>query len=167
MNEMSRTRKLTLSAVFAALICLTTLLRFPIGIGSAYIHLGDSVIFACAAVLGPISTLPAALGSALADLLAGAPIYLPATAVIKALMAWLCAVLFVRASGIWARLGIMLGCGLLMTVGYLLYELALFGVAYALPSLPFNLVQALGGALGGLALGAVALRILPATKGKP
>ena len=77
-------KTLAFSGVFAALIALSTMLNIPTGTG--YVNLGDGVILACAYLLGPIAFFPAAIGSALADLLLGYPLYIPGTFIIKGCM---------------------------------------------------------------------------------
>ena len=78
-------RILTLAAVFAALITVTTaFVKIPAPLG--YVHAGDSVVYLAASVLpGPFGFAAAAIGGGLADLLAGYPQWAVATAIIKAL----------------------------------------------------------------------------------
>ena len=81
-------RHLTLTAIFAALITLTTayLLHIPVPIAGGYIHLGDSLIFLAATVLPtPYAMAAAAIGGSLADLLT-APLWVLPTFIIKALI---------------------------------------------------------------------------------
>lgn len=88
-GNMKKTNKLVLSGVFAAIICVTTMFpHFPIGIQGGYIHIGDTFIYLAASILPAVYAVPAAaIGSAMADLILGAPVYMPATFIIKALMA--------------------------------------------------------------------------------
>lgn len=83
----SRQRALyvALTGVFAALIFVATAVT-KITTGVGYFNLGDGVILTCAYLLGPIAFFPAAIGSALADLMVGAVPYIPATFVIKGAM---------------------------------------------------------------------------------
>lgn len=74
-----------LAGVFAALIFVATAVT-KIVTGVGYFNLGDGVILTCAYLLGPIAFFPAAIGSALADLMAGYVPYIPATFVIKGAM---------------------------------------------------------------------------------
>lgn len=77
------------TAMFAAIIMLfTALIKFSTGLGEGYIHLGDSVIYLCACVLPfPYCLIAAALGGALADVLAGFAVWSVPTAIIKLLVA--------------------------------------------------------------------------------
>lgn len=88
--DRKRYRLLTSSAMFAAIIALTTayLFHIPIGANGGYVHLGDAFIYLAASVLPwPYACAAAAIGGGLADLLSGAPIWLPATILIKPLNA--------------------------------------------------------------------------------
>ena len=42
---------LSLGAVFAALIFLTTMIHINIGVNGGYIHIGDAMVYLCAAFL--------------------------------------------------------------------------------------------------------------------
>ena len=159
------TRKLVLSGLFAALICVVTLfLKFPVpGPSGAYVNAGDGVIYAAALALGgPWAAAAAGIGSMLADLLAGVPVYAPATLVIKALMGLVVgAALHGRKAG-WLRMLLFMVKGsAVLTVGYGLYELFVFGMAVTCASLPYNLIQAAGGVLIGLVLALVVRRVIP------
>ena len=93
--KQSKLRTLVFSAAVAALVAVATLfLHVPIPMEAGYCNLGDGVILASGALLGPWAAAAAALGSALADLLLGYMAYAPVTAVRKGamgLMAGLCA----------------------------------------------------------------------------
>lgn len=80
-------RRLTLTALFAALICVMTfVVHLPVGAGG-YVHLGDGFIYLAAAFLPmPHAMAAAGIGAAMADLFAGYPLYIPFTLIIKALM---------------------------------------------------------------------------------
>lgn len=141
--------RIVVTALMAALVTAMTLVHIPVpGMGTgAYIHPGDSMVYASAWMLGPLGVIPAAVGSALADLIVpDALVYAPATLVIKALMA-LIAVGLLRLLGdrVWARLAAMLAAGVFMAAGYAAYEWLLFGWAKMLIGLPYNFIQALGG----------------------
>ena len=89
-------RTVAYGGMLAALILVVT--RFsaiPIMNGQGYLNLGDVTILFAAALLGPAAAVPAAIGSALADVWAGYVQYAPATFIIKGLVA-LIAGLFLR-----------------------------------------------------------------------
>ena len=87
MNKQSRLRIGALSAMFAALIIVTTAyIKIPAPLG--YVHIGDSMVYLAAAILPfPFNFLAVAVGGATADLLAGYPQWALPTAIIKALNA--------------------------------------------------------------------------------
>ena len=148
-------KKLVYSALFAALTCCATMLRFPAGIG--YIHAGDAVVLLAAFLLGPWwGAFAAGLGASLADLLAGYALYVPATFVIKALMA-LVAAFIIRKCGrekpARNAAGAAVVAELIMLAGYFCYDCFVlkYGMA-ALGDIPTNLLQAIFGAVAGAAL---------------
>jgi len=137
--------------LFCALVFAATFfLRIPAPTG--YINLGDSVILLAALWMGTSAIIPAAAGSALADLFSY-PLYAPATLVLKALMA-LCAVALMRATkgGRAGRLIAFCAAELIMIAGYFLYDCLMFHLAGALVNLPGNIVQAAAGVILGFML---------------
>lgn len=89
MNQQSKMlRKLILSALFAALTCITTMfVKVPLPAGG-YVHLGNTFVFLSGWILGPFYGAAAAgIGSLLADVLSGYAQYAIFTLIIKALMA--------------------------------------------------------------------------------
>lgn len=155
-------RKLTVAAVFAALITILTTISIPIPGGHGYVHLGDSMIYACAwAVGGPIGGVAAAIGSALADVLLGWSQYALATLVIKFFMGYICfrlmkAFAYKAAGNIFA----MVIASLIMVAGYCSFEYLLSGRGGAVAALAPNLIQA----AGGVGLGAVLILALDKIK---
>ena len=77
------------AALMAALTFLFTayVMHIPVGIGSGYIHLGDTMVYLGAALL-PTSyaMVAAALGGVLSDALSGGFVWILPTVIIKALM---------------------------------------------------------------------------------
>lgn len=149
------TRDICMTAVFAALTCAATFILVPLPFG--YFNLGDIVLLCAAWMLGPVLGAAAAVGAALADLLAGFAMYAPATLVIKAAMAVCAALLFrilrplipmtaSRVISAFAAEGIMIA-------GYFLYEAAVLGLgAGAAASIPGNVLQAICGIIGAALL---------------
>ena len=85
---MNKTQKLTFTGILAAVIAVQTayIAHIPIGINGGYIHFGDSTIYLAAALLPtPYALAAAAIGGGLADLLT-APMWIPATVIIKMLI---------------------------------------------------------------------------------
>ncbi|MCT4544750.1 MAG: ECF transporter S component [Vallitalea sp.] len=82
-------KKITYTGLMTALILLSTMsLKVPVPFTNGYIHLGDSMIFIAAILLGSIcGAFAAGVGSALADILLGFPHWAIPTLIIKAIMA--------------------------------------------------------------------------------
>lgn len=140
-----RTKAVVLTGLFAALGCVATMVLLVPSPTGGYMNLGDAVVLLGAYLLGPwYGALAGGIGPAMADLLAGYPMYVPATLVIKAAMG-LAAGLVYQALG--RRKGALLVCGLLgesiMIVGYWLYDAILLGsLTGSAAGIPSNLVQA-------------------------
>ena len=146
--------RLTFAGVFSALILLATqLFKIPTGIG--YANLGDGFILVASFLMGPAAFFPAAIGSGLADLLAGYPMYIPATFIIKGVMG--------LAAGLIMKNGIVTlprkiiaftAAEVIMVTGYFAYESLpfMYGPAAAAGSIFSNLGQAAVGILIGVLL---------------
>ena len=81
-------KNLTFTALLAAMITIFTayICHSPVGSNGGYIHFGDSLIYIAACLLPwPYAMAAAAIGGGLADILT-APIWAPATIIIKALI---------------------------------------------------------------------------------
>ena len=139
-------RKMILTALFAALCCVSTMVIQVPTLTQGYIHLGDTFVLMCGFLLGPLyGSLAAGIGSAFADLLTGYMIYVPGTFIIKAVVA-LCAYLLNK------KIKNILVCGLIseiiMIVGYYFYAVILSGSFIAsLSGIPTNAIQGVVGAL--------------------
>lgn len=123
-NE-ERIRRLALHGIFVSVIAMLTLFAsvpLPTGAGGAYLNAGDAAIYAAAYVLGPVGGfITASIGSAVADMLHGAMIYVPATFIIKGLMGLIAGFLYKR-----IRHFAPLIAGIIMPVGYFAYEFLFF-----------------------------------------
>ena len=87
-TSLSKNRYLTMTALMAALITIMTAYigHIPVGVNGGYIHFGDSLIYLAAVLLPrPYALAAAAIGGGLADILT-APIWTPATVIIKMLI---------------------------------------------------------------------------------
>jgi len=157
-------RKITYGGVLTGLVFVSTMfLKIPNGF-QGYINLGDGVIFASALLLGPFAGIVGALGSALADLFAGYPIYAPGTFVIKGVMGLVAGILLLKTKtqSYFYKGLIFLLCEIIMVVGYFLYEILLFDLTIAIPSIFPNIIQA----IAGITLGLAAIPIVRAMKQK-
>lgn len=84
----TKVKNITMTGVMAALITIMTayICHIPIGINGGYVHFGDSLIYLAAVLLPtPYALAAAAIGGGLADLLT-APMWAPATIIIKMLI---------------------------------------------------------------------------------
>lgn len=84
----SNTSKLTMTGLFAAMITVMTayICHIPYGANGGYIHFGDALIYMAAVFLPrPYALTAAAIGGGMADLLT-APMWAPATIIIKMLI---------------------------------------------------------------------------------
>ena len=173
--------KLCVTGMFTALICVATMIiQIPAPLVGV-LNLGDCFILIAAWILGPWYGFAAGgIGSALADLLTGYAEYIPATLIIKGLMA-VAAALLVRAffkksdavrpkaqqgrTGGKSRLPGFVVSGLaaemIMVWGYYLFEAAImqYGWIPTLVNIPSNCIQ---GAFG-LVLGVVLIQIIVKT----
>ena len=85
----NNTSKLTMTGLFAAMITVMTayICHIPYGANGGYIHFGDALIYMAAVFLPrPYALGAAAIGGGMADLLT-APMWAPATIIIKMLIA--------------------------------------------------------------------------------
>ena len=145
-----RVKRVVYLAMLTALTVLATMF-LKISWGGGYMNLGDAVILAGGAVMGPWMAIAAAVGSACADLLLGYMSYMPATFVIKGLMGFF-AGRFLAGQKNKARAALVMAlCEAFMIAGYFLFEMIVFGTGYAVASLLPNAVQ---GALSFLAAAA-------------
>ncbi|MGN1422450.1 MAG: ECF transporter S component [Oscillospiraceae bacterium] len=161
--------KICVTAMFAALICVATMLiQIPSPL-NGYVNFGDCFILIAAWVLGPVYGFAAGgIGSALADLFSGYAHYVPGTFVIKGLIAVAAALIvraFMKKSEKLRLPGFIVGgiAGeVIMVAGYYLYAALLLGKSFegALASVPGNLVQ---GAFGVI-VGTVVIQIIAKTK---
>ena len=88
-TKLSKVGYLTITGIMAALITIMTayICHIPVGVNGGYVHFGDSLIYLAVALLPtPYALAAAAIGGGLADLLT-APMWVPATVIIKSLIA--------------------------------------------------------------------------------
>lgn len=138
-----QTKKLTTVALMSAMVFVVTwMIRIPLPfLSGGYLNFGDVMIYICAYLLGgPQASIAAAVGSGLADLAAGAAVYILPTFIIKGIMGFLAGVISRKQN----FRNYMISCvagGAFMTAGYAVFEYLFFDAAYALAALPFNTMQ--------------------------
>lgn len=174
----NKTRKnvqaISLTGLMAALIVvMTAFVKVPTGINTGYIHLGDSMVYLAGCLIaGPAGALAGAIGGALADVLAGAPQWAIASAIIKAINAVPFIIIASRYKKQNGKIKIITPLTIAMTIvsgiitvgGYFIAEGIMYSFTAAIPSIPFNIIQAVGSAIAfvliGLALDAVKINKL-------
>ena len=161
------TKKMVMGALLASLICVATMIikiQIP-SLFKGYYHLGDSVVLIAGWMFSPMyGFLAAGIGSALADIFSGYVIYAPATFLIKGLMA-------LGAYGVYKMLrkvtknmpsrvvsGIV--AGLIMVLGYYLYE----GILYGFVAAGVNVIANLSQGIVGLVVGLVLVKVFEKSK---
>jgi uncharacterized membrane protein len=168
MKQLSATRQIVMTAMFAALTLLAT---FIIKIQTptfGYIHLGDAFVLLSGFFLGPfLGGLAAGIGSALSDLLGGYAIWVPGTFAIKYFTAFVAAFVFGALTKKGTRKnfrvpGIVLSGvigEIVMVAGYFFYNVVIIGAteggfgaagvgaafSASLAEVPFNIVQGVVG----------------------
>ncbi len=163
-NTDKKTMKLVMSALFAALNVIGTLIHIPAGPTLGYVHLGDAFVILSGILLGPMyGGIAAGIGSGIADVINGYAIYVPGTIVIKFLEAMITGLIFSRfynkdhAKKFDSQILIAIsGCagGIIMIVFYFLYEILIINLAEsasgirsalvaAAAGVPYNVAQAL------------------------
>ena len=89
MNNTIKIRRLILTGLFAAIICLTTayILHIPTGVNGGYVHIGDALIYIAAALLPkPYAMIAAIIGAGMADFITGSVIWVIPTMIIKPIL---------------------------------------------------------------------------------
>ena len=149
MREQSheKMKKLTLSAMFAAVIMLMILYLFhiPVGSNGGYIHFGDAFIYLAGCFLPmPYACAAAAIGGGLADIMSGSAIWAIPTMIIKPLtVIWFTS----KEDKLFNKRNIVavILAGVVSIVGYYLAQVILTGNWVAsLLGIWGNIVQAIG-----------------------
>ena len=166
--------KITLAAVFAALVFVVTsqIPPIPIPATSGYFNVGETVIYVTALLFGPlVGTLAGGIGASLSDVYLGFGVFAPGTLIIKgaegAIVGFLNQRLrkYIRNTTACAVVSVILG-GLEMVLGYFLYEQFVLGYPFAaaLAEVPFNMVQMLVGLIVAVPVMHAVLRVFPQLK---
>ncbi|MCL1789244.1 MAG: TIGR04002 family protein [Oscillospiraceae bacterium] len=128
------------AALFAAMTCvLTFMVRVPAPVG--FTHPGDSVIYLAACILPfPYTLAAAAVGGALADLLAGYPQFIVPTLIIKSLMSLLFSC---KSEKILTKRNalVTIPSGLMLISGYFIATWAIYDLGLAFAGIPGDLMQ--------------------------
>ena len=148
------TFKMVLAALFAALICVATMLvQIPMPATGGYANLGDGVILLCAFLINPLyAVMAAGIGSMLADLLAGYMSYAIGTLIIKAGVALIAAMVYNRfgrnaepRKAFISMITASILAEAFMVLGYFIYEAVFLGIG----------IGAVGAIVGNIGQGVV------------
>ena len=159
----SKTKKIVMAALLAALTCVATLIiKVPSPL-KGYINLGDCIVLVAGWLLSPAwGFLAAGLGSALADIISAYIIYAPATFFIKGLMAIVASLGFQllhnKCGDLASRIISGIAAEIIMIVGYFIFAGFLYGFGAAVVNIPANAVQGAAGILIGIVLIKIAER---------
>jgi uncharacterized membrane protein len=168
------TVKLTLAAVFAALVFIVTsqIPPIPIPATSGYFNVGETVIYVAALLFGAsVGALSGGIGAMLADIYLGFGVFAPGTLVIKGIEGAIVGFLnlklkkYIRNVTLCAAISVIVG-GSEMVAGYFLYEQLALGLSFnvALAEAPFNAVQMLVGLIIAVPIMHAVLRVFPQLK---
>ncbi len=153
----SKTKKIVIAAMFAALCCVATMIiKIPSPL-KGYLNLGDCVVLLSGWLISPLyGFIAAGFGSALADVFSGYLIYAPATFIIKGAMAVIAYYCFKgmknKLGGTASKLigGVL--AEIFMILGYFVFEGFMYGFAPSAVNIPANGVQGIAGIIIGLIL---------------
>lgn len=161
----TKTQKIVIAAMLAALTCIATMIiKIPSPL-KGYLNLGDCVVLLSGWLLSPLyGFLAAGLGSGLADLISGYGVYVPATFIIKGVMAIAAYFGFRflqnKVTNISARIVSGIVAELIMVFGYYVFEGFLYGFGASLVNIPANAVQG----VTGLIIGTILIKIFEKSK---
>ncbi|MCD6420059.1 MAG: ECF transporter S component [Synergistetes bacterium] len=148
-----QTRNVAIMATFTALTTLATFVYFPIPSTKIYFNLGEAIIYLVSLSFQPaIASLSAGIGSSLADLLLGYPLWAPFTFAIKFSEAITISYLASRRlpSSTSERIKIIIPGAVIMIAGYAFATYILYGAKVV----PWEIITDIGQCSAG---GAIAL----------
>ena len=154
---MNTTKRIVTASMFAALVCVATMIiKIPSPL-KGYLNLGDCVVLLSGWLLSPLyGFLAVGIGSALADVFSGYITYAPATFVIKGLMAIIAyfgfRLLHKRLGSFSSRILSGTLSEIIMILGYFVFEGFLYGFVPSLVNIPANAVQGIAGLIIGTML---------------
>lgn len=157
MNRKDTTQNMVMTSLLMALICIATMIiKIPSPL-RGYLNLGDCVVLLAGWMLSPVyGFLAAGLGSALADIFSGYIMYVPATFLVKGLMALIASygfrLLHKKAGSLLSRIVSGMTAEIWMLIGYFIFEGILYGFAPAVLNIPANAVQGVAGLVLGCSL---------------
>lgn len=164
-TQNNTTQRIVMAALLAALTCVATMIiKIPSPL-KGYLNLGDCVVLLAGWMLSPTyGFLAAGLGSALADTFSGYVAYVPATFVIKGLMALIAfygfKLLHSKLGNISSRIISGIVAEVVMVAGYFIFEGFLYGFGPSLVNIPANVIQG----IAGLIIGTILVKVFEKSK---
>ena len=164
-TQNNTTQRIVMAALLAALTCVATMIiKIPSPL-NGYLNLGDCVVLLAGWMLSPTyGFLAAGLGSALADTFSGYVTYVPATFVIKGLMALIAfygfKLLHSKLGNISSRIISGIVAEVVMVAGYFIFEGFLYGFGPSLVNIPANVIQG----IAGLIIGTILVKVFEKSK---
>ena len=161
----TRTKKIVMAALMAALACVATMIiKIPSPL-KGYLNLGDCIVLVSGWMLSPTyGFLAAGLGSALADVFSGYVTYAPATFIIKGLMALIAfygfKLLNKKIGNLPSRIVSGIVAEIVMILGYFVFEGFLYGFIPSAVNIPANGVQG----IAGLIIGVILIKVFEKSK---
>ena len=161
----SKTKKLVMAALLAALCCVATMIiKIPSPL-KGYLNLGDCVVLLAGWLLSPLyGFLAAGVGSALADVFSGYVTYAPATFIIKGLMALIAyfgfKILKDKIGNLPSRIVSGIVAEAIMVLGYFVFEGFLYGFIPSIVNVPANAVQG----VAGIIIGTILIKVFEKSK---
>lgn len=164
-TQNNTTQRIVMAALLAALTCVATMIiKIPSPL-KGYLNLGDCVVLLAGWMLSPTyGFLAAGLGSALADTFSSYVTYVPATFVIKGLMALIAfygfKLLHSKLGNISSRIISGIVAEVVMVAGYFIFEGFLYGFGPSLVNIPANVIQG----IAGLIIGTILVKVFEKSK---
>lgn len=146
-----------MAALLASLTCVATMIiKIPSPL-NGYINLGDCCVLLSGFMLSPLyGFFAAGLGSALADMFSGFIVYVPATFLIKGIMALIAFYLYAALKKRIRKTPALILSGavaeVFMVLGYFVFEGFMYGFGASVVNIPSNAVQGAAGLLLGVFL---------------
>ena len=161
----SKTKKLVMASLLAALCCVATMIiKIPSPL-KGYLNLGDCVVLLSGWLLSPAYGFAAAgIGSALAAVFSGYVTYAPATFIIKGLMALIAyfgfKILQNKIGNLPSRIISGIVAEAIMVLGYFVFEGFLYGFIPSIVNIPANAVQG----VSGIIIGTILIKVFEKSK---
>lgn len=161
----TRTEKIVIAALMAALTCVATMIiKIPSPL-EGYLNLGDCIVLVSGWMLLPTyGFFCAGIGSALADMFSGFVIYAPASFMIKGLMTlvafYSCKRLHKKLDDLKSRIVSGIAAEILMILGYFIFEGFMYGFIPAAVNIPVNGIQG----IVSLIIGVVLIKVFEKSK---